>query len=120
MRVITRCYDRFTEIDKAVRYDLLTKLCFKIDSRMPETALKHNPPCVVAFEGKEPVGWAMAASTAPGKPYLLMTFVHPAYRRRGIGTGLVLPLLHHCGELRLPANRSPGAKKFHASIPRLR
>ncbi len=109
-------YEHFTDISKDVRYDLITALCFKERSRMPETALKYDPPCAVDMQFGVPAGWALAALTHPGKAYLVMTYVAPRYRRIGIGTKLVKTLLFECGSLRLPANTNRGGTKFYRSV----
>jgi GNAT superfamily N-acetyltransferase len=86
---MTHYYKHFTDIDKGIRYDLIAELTHKTDSYMREAAIQYDPPCVVAFIGVKPIGWAIAATIRKNKPPVLMVYVARQWRRQGIGTRIV-------------------------------
>jgi GNAT superfamily N-acetyltransferase len=99
----------FCELDFSIR-EQLKSLTLAPSSGM-SMMLKHFPTvfdCWIAYDGFTPVGWSLRTHTTVGRGRGheddepregdLMTYVHPDYRRMGIGTDLVTEIEATHGE----------------------
>jgi ribosomal protein S18 acetylase RimI-like enzyme len=48
----------------------------------------NNPLTCVAFLDGEPIGWSLYADHYFGRSDVIMVYVHPSHRRRGVGQSL--------------------------------
>ena len=90
-----RYYQGFNDLPPAIRQRILTRLGVS-GSAVRYHAKVLNPPCTVAMDGHQPVGWSVVFE--PDRKYEiprreLHVFVAPDYRRKGIATRLISHLL---------------------------
>ena len=65
------------------------------DPHMLENAYKHSLRCLGAYDGDTLIGAARAVGDGHSILYIQDILVDPAYRRRGIGSNLLMTLRQH-------------------------
>lgn len=77
----------------------------------------HNPLTCVAFLGDEPIGWSLYVSEHFGRKDLIMVYVHPSQRRKGIGRSLAYAIKTASGKEVISAMAwSQESLKFYETI----
>lgn len=98
--MIIRMYDNFST---SPAYRLRASAMLELDMNYPHVSRNvgpvNNDPCLVSFSGGEVLGFLVySPDLESGRWWVVLTFVHPGFRRKGVATELFNALKHKAAE----------------------